>query len=1169
MENGTNITPPEDAADWPSQLNRCQDLVAEGSFEALMDAAGKMVEQFPEKVQGYVFMADALWAANKPQEALAVLETLPSTAAQTPIVLGRKARWAISLKAPKDLMKAAQALITTAPENMQGWLYEAQAHRMLGAMDAALTVLDQAIDRFPKEVVPLLRKAAIARQGGRYKDLQNAGARLIERFPSEIDGLLAIADAEIGTGEFAAAVETLRRAHKNFGDVERVLLPMGRCLAQTGSDARELMDVANRLIQTAPGRVQGYLYSVTALEMRGQISEAEVVLDAVPASLAQRTEILNSRAKLATLRGDVSKLLEIAETFLQAHPDKVQGWIHRINAYEQCGQTEQSARALTAAMQRFSHELPLLRCKRTFARTHERWTELLSTGQAMARLFPAEADGPLACSEAYAKLGNLGAATDTLQQARTRFGSSEKILIPLGQLLIKYKEVEALAEVGAVLSESHPKNFNGPWFQAQALALAGDTAQAIEILRSADKAHNKNTQIKRSLANLLLNQESFSAAVLVAEEIIRATPEEPHGYIIRTNAFRRAKEFSNAYASAVEMIKIFSHVTNACISAIEAFNASGHGVDAEALINKLIENQTEHDKLWYLKGISQKKQGKYRQAIQSFEKSMVAAPGLIASYVEYGGLLQTLYPKRRELIKSFNSNFIKLFPKHASPYLLKGRYEYDVLCDFKSAYKTLTDGCRISPSDASILQLLLKMSVFLKKNDDIDYYTREMTILQELSKVDMAHFQCTPKFYTPKRERSSFRTLSETLHVKTSFRIGNLIEAEEHDFESEVVSGEKIIAILAILVPRPNLDVMFEIYKRLKKQGRNVRLFIDLRELHPDTTVDVDTGSEPVYGVWPGFFYSSNLFDCVITNDLSGLVAARMPAGCKLVFPLPHNTNIGPTHKKNLLAHYATYPFDKEDPNLDQLQALPGGSGDFICLMKNHYAKNEYLKAFVDSFPEREGGVIGFCPTTYRWLLQEKAENGLDLEEYDRRVVEMVGAVLERFPNFSFGYRPYWPNPEHWNITGRLVDEYGHNDRFFVDDEKNSKFILAVSDLMITDVSGACNSFSEIKGRYHHRFLPGIELTQPDMVSRFAQTYSSVESLIDGLSCQIEREDENMIGIGSDNFSGISNFIDDIDYILDGETNERWKYKVFDRVHKLDTSGNRWRERRCRGSLIL
>ena len=430
-----------------------------------------------------------------------------------------------------------------------------------------------------------------------------------------------------------------------------------------------------------------------------------------------------------------------------------------------------------------------------------------------------------------------------------------------------------------------------------------------------------------------------------------------------------------------------------------------------------------------------------------------------------------LEPNNSNSITKFMESFIAAYPENWLPYWVYGNYCYNIICDINKAKQVYLRGLEKGENNEKILISLLKVALFEEDKKEIASLKAQLKSLDINYLAHMNSYFPT-NYVGPPVADQGYKSLSELIPQRHSTK-PKIIDAEFHFFSKERAVKHPCIALFAYATPRPNLDVMYHLYKLLKSRGRNVLLFLRKSDMDKFDFSEINFTSDDVfYSTWNEFFNAADFIKCIISNDMCKLSHKNLADDCKLVFHAPHGAKLSAANPQNFISHYSTY-VNGTPPNItSDLKNL--STPDRVCLIPNNYTKNEYLFDFVANFDSKIRA-ISYCPTIFTGINQQMHASGdynAALEEYLGQIIGMIRGIINLLPEYYFIYRPFWGNSQHWVVTRRLQEEFGTNSRFLIDKLDNSKYALAISDIMITDYSGLAITFSEIKQVKHIRFQP-------------------------------------------------------------------------------------------------
>lgn len=159
------------------------------------------------------------------------------------------------------------------PEHSAVWIQAAIAHRHLGELDKAQTLLEHACKTFPNNPNAWLQKAEVAITGEQWQQALNDLQYLQREFPADIAGWVRIADVHAMMGDRERAYKENARARENFEDRPWPWVQYAEFAMQEGNHELALERWAD-LRQRFPEHAAGYQKAADAAEALGNLRQA-------------------------------------------------------------------------------------------------------------------------------------------------------------------------------------------------------------------------------------------------------------------------------------------------------------------------------------------------------------------------------------------------------------------------------------------------------------------------------------------------------------------------------------------------------------------------------------------------------------------------------------------------------------------------------------------------------------------------------------------------------------------------------------------------------------------------------------------------------------------------------------------------------------------------------
>jgi tetratricopeptide (TPR) repeat protein len=294
------------------------------------------------------------------------------------------------------------------PEHHVGYVLGAQCLRTSGQVDAAETLLHEAIERFPHLAAPLVEFAWTAHVRHDWPAAVQRWETVGARFPDEVARYTGSSQALLRLERFDEAEAQLAEAVTRFPNEPGPLHEYAG-LAYRRRDWPEAIRRWERMREMHPQDPRSYQAGVSALRAAGQQQDAEELLTAAVARLPGHMAKLVEYASTVQVRLDWVMVARRCEEMRQAAPDNLQGYTAGARALQESQQFAAADALLEDAMQRFPNALePFLDYAGVATRRGD-WDVALRRLIEARRRFPGDARIMKALHEAQLRAGPEGA----------------------------------------------------------------------------------------------------------------------------------------------------------------------------------------------------------------------------------------------------------------------------------------------------------------------------------------------------------------------------------------------------------------------------------------------------------------------------------------------------------------------------------------------------------------------------------------------------------------------------------------------------------------------------------------------------------------------------------------------------------------------------------------
>jgi tetratricopeptide (TPR) repeat protein len=691
------------------------------------------------------------------------------------------------------------------------------------------------------------------------------------------------------------------------------------------------------------------------------------------------------------------------------------------------------------------------------------------------------------------------------------------------------------------------KGTSGEYFQKAAACLSrNDPASAEPLLREAIRRAPGRAAPYMVLTKICLGQKRYYEVLRLYNDLLAGpSPDSVSEHVMRINLMQVLDRYDGldrlldgASLKILGNDLVLEKYANICWRA-------GKMDRIERLISALAKEKPAAKRYLVMVAKDAKMHGRYGKALTLWEEYLRHYPGDVSAYPEYIAIFNALGRQDKDTPVSLLGQCLEMNSDSSQACRILGDFLYNSMADIGQSKAILERGLSMDPNATAIIELLLQIAIY---NNDQRTARGLRTRLEQLGHNGTMPVSLKPLCFVNEVEKGLSSLGLESLLDIFNAPPPVVVDAERYSFERERQTDNPVIALFAYAHPRSNLDVMHYFYRLLKKAGRTVCLFLDNRGLYGNNVLhfdfsEIEIQDDDVFiGAWPEFFYGADFIDCILTNDMSGINASKLPGKCRLVIQAPHNTK-----SVSIKGHAHYYTLIKgAHVTADMLEA-PNLPNKF-CIIGNHYTKDEVLYDYCKSVG---GGhnVISYCPTSLAAIDLNPDDNGYDLKVklFGNLMSEMIAGILEGFPMYALVYRPFLGHQIHWEVSSRILNLFAGHDRFIFDNKSNSKHTLALSDFLITDTSSIGITFSRLKQKPYIAFLPKPFFDCDTSNGNGFIRCESTDAVLAALGAQHEQfaataTDGASVGPKPTEFTGVSYLVENLDYVLSGAVHPEWRY---------------------------
>ena len=221
-----------------------------------------------------------------------------------------------------------------------------------GRLDEALSVLDEAIERFPDDVVARNARAETLRAMGRTDEALDALDQTIERFPDNVVARNARAETLRAMGRTDEALDALDQTIERFPDNVVARTARAETLRAMGR-TDEALDALDQTIERFPDDVVARTARAETLRAMGRTDEALDALDQTIERFPDNVVARTARAETLRAMGRTDEALDALDQTIERFPDNVVARTARAETLRAMGRTDEALDALDQTIERF------------------------------------------------------------------------------------------------------------------------------------------------------------------------------------------------------------------------------------------------------------------------------------------------------------------------------------------------------------------------------------------------------------------------------------------------------------------------------------------------------------------------------------------------------------------------------------------------------------------------------------------------------------------------------------------------------------------------------------------------------------------------------------------------------------------------------------------------
>ena len=485
---------------------------------------------FPGHPSGYLRGAESLVMAGRLDDAERVameggsrFPDLPGGRVQLAEVAMCRRDWPLAVECWEAVRRAF-------PEHPSGYLRGAESLVMAGRLDDAERVAKEGRSRFPDLSGGRVQLAEVAMCRRDWPLAVECWEAVRRAFPEHPSGYLRGAESLVMAGRLDDAERVAKEGRSRFPDLSggRVQLAEVAMCRRDWPKAVERWDAVRRAFPEHPS---GYLRGAESLVMAGRLDDAERVAKEGRSRFPDLSGGRVQLAEVAMCRREWPKAAERWEAVRRAFPEHPSGYLRGSESLVRVGRLDDAEWVAREGGTRFPN-LPggrvqfaeVAMCRRDWRMAVERWEEV-------RRAFPEHPSGYLRGAESLVLTGRLDEAERVAREGRSRFPDLPGGRVQLAEVAMCRRNWPLAAERWEEVRRAFPSHPSGYLRGAESLVLAGRLDEAERVAREGGSRFSDLPGGRVQLAEVAMRRREWPLAVERWEEVRRAFPDHPSGYL--------------------------------------------------------------------------------------------------------------------------------------------------------------------------------------------------------------------------------------------------------------------------------------------------------------------------------------------------------------------------------------------------------------------------------------------------------------------------------------------------------------------------------------------------------------------------------------------------------------------------------------------------------------
>ena len=594
--------------------------IVEGHADAARAFAAKVLARDARNVDALMFQADLVRAGEHPEDALALYDRVLAVSPQHRTAHVEKAYLAIGLHKPEMAQAELDLAAKSAPGSLLVGYTQALLDYSMDKPDAARDVLYKVLKAVPDHMPSVLLAGAVDLRLGSWYQAEQRFRRYLERNPDNVHARRMLAQALIGSGHAAEARTVLEPvlgareadaqalalaaeadmrtqrfpeaaalyARASALDGSSAALRTGLGLSRLGQgdtdDAVRELEAATRLDTNAPAATEALVQANLRLGRRDAALDAALRLERAqpdkPLAHLLKGQVLAAQGKPDAARASFARARQLDPGSFRAVAGLSQLALD-------AKQPDEARRILLDYLGKNKNSVDAMAGLAKLAELAQDPAQVTRWMEQAAAVDPrAIAPGVELCAQ-YLRTGQSEKALNLAKALQVNHPEDPDLLDLLGKAQLARGDLPAALESYKQLAQALPRSAPALMQVAALRLLTGSTAQAEDDLKSALAIQPDFPSAQLALAELYVRKGSPDLALMIAERMQRAHPQDPAGWVLQGDILMGKRQA----AAALEPFARGSSLraTNELAIKIDtALRQAGRTADADARLNKWI-----------------------------------------------------------------------------------------------------------------------------------------------------------------------------------------------------------------------------------------------------------------------------------------------------------------------------------------------------------------------------------------------------------------------------------------------------------------------------------------------------------------------------------------------------------------------------------------------------